>query len=67
MGIESIYNMALGMKFPTKKQMDLIKKIEEELGVRFEGVSRKDASDFIDKYIDDYMFSVNFFAWDDFE
>lgn len=38
----------------TKAQLEFIKEIEEFVGVRFEGTSKKDATAYISKHIDDY-------------
>lgn len=43
--------------FATKKQLDLIKEIENELGVLFRGRTKRDASKFISKYLNEAIHS----------
>ena len=39
---------------PTEKQLDFIAEIEEYVGDTFDGETRKEASEWIDEYIDEY-------------
>ena len=40
------------MNLPTKKQMDFIRDISSLVNVKFDGKTKKDASEYISKHID---------------
>ena len=46
---------------PTYKQIKLLMAIEKELDVRCEGISKKEVSEFISKYIDEFNHSIEGF------
>lgn len=43
-----------GLYYPTTKQWELIEKMEKRLKIKFEGVSRLDASRYISEYLPEY-------------
>ena len=47
-----------GLYYPTPKQWDLIEKMEKRLKIKFEGVSRIDASNYIAEYLPEYKLYV---------
>lgn len=48
------FSLADRINKPTEKQLDFIAEIEEYVGDKFEGDTRREASEWIDTHLDEY-------------